>query len=337
MRKVAGVVLVGIGVFGILLAILLPTVAVPRSKKTPLDLNITIVSTGAAKLLDAASGETKTVQLKATRIVRSDSQKSDSTNTVVNESLCIVVVQANTPDCVPSSDPRLLSATTDRVAADRKTGKAVNDSKYGANVNGDKSVKHVGMGYKWPIDAKKKTYQFFNTDLKKAFPAKYLGTEKLQGLTVYKYVCDTGDQDYMISGIVSGKYNDTRTVYVEPKTGAIIKGVEHQVQTISGGAVALDTTLTFDQQSQKNQADYARNKINQLKLASLYVPIIAGVLGIVLLVLGLMSMRNGRNRPAAAAAGPAVPQSPADSSERGARPNDDGPTEPNEGQASTQE
>jgi hypothetical protein len=294
MRRAIGSVLVGFGVFAVVLTILLPTVVVSRSKKIPLDLDITLHSTGSAKLLDAATGQIQTVNLRSTQIVRSDSHASDSKNTTVNESLCTVIVKGDTPDCVQSTDPRLLSLTTDRVTGDRKTAEAVNIAKYNENVNGDTSVRHVGLGYTFPIDAKKKTYQFYQPDLLKAYPAVFKGTSKLKGLTVYEYVSETGTQPYQVQGIFPGTYTDTRTVYVEPRTGVIVKGVEHQVQALADGQVALDTTLTFDDKAIDFQADYAKDKINLLRLAQLWAPLALGVLGVAALIGGFLLLRGPR-------------------------------------------
>jgi hypothetical protein len=283
-RRISGIILIGVGVFGVVLAVLLPTVVVSKSKRTPLNLNITQVSSGPAKLLDAATGKTNDVKLRATRIVRTDSVASDSTNTTVNESLCIVVVtDPKQPNCVSSSDPRLLSVTTDRVTANRRSAEAVYVPGWGANVNGDTSVRHVGLTYKWPIDAAKKTYQFFLPDLKKAFPAKYIGSGKVRGLDVYKYESVTGDQPYLVQGLIKGTYNDTRTVWVEPTTGAIVNGVEHQVQSFDQSGktvVALDTTLSFEPSAIDYQTNFAQDKIDQLRLAQIWGPIIAGLIGI---------------------------------------------------------
>ena len=58
---------------------------------------------------------------------------------------------------------------------------AVNIAKYGGNVNGDTSVPHSGMAYKFPIDTKKQTYQFFQTDVGKAYPATYQGRPSWPG------------------------------------------------------------------------------------------------------------------------------------------------------------
>ena len=311
MRRVLGLILTGIAILALVLAVLLPAFVVPRVKKTPLDLDITIRSTGAAKVFNAVTGKVEDRNLRATRVVRTDSKASDSKNTVVDESLCTVIVAGDTPDCVPSSDRRLLAVTTDRVATDRKSGAAVDDKKYSAGVNGDTSVKHEGMAYKWPIDAKKQTYKFFLPDLKKAFDAKFVGTERIQGLTLYKSVCDTGEQAYLINGAFPGKYEDARTVWVEPKTGVIVKGVEHQVQTLDSGQLALDTTFTFDERSQKSQADYAKNKIRNLNLARVWAPVGLGVIGIASLVGAALLLRGRRGPGAHAETGEPQPVGPA--------------------------
>src|SRR5882757_683645 len=151
MRRWFGVVLVGLGVFGLAFAGLVRFWAYPDGEKTPLDLNIPIVATGPAQVFDTGSGQLKSVQLRADRTVRVDSQASDSTNVVVDERVCIVIQENNPPPCVPGTDPRLLTYTTDRVAANRKNARAVNDAKYGGNVNGDASVIHTGLTYKWPF------------------------------------------------------------------------------------------------------------------------------------------------------------------------------------------
>src|SRR3954453_13166521 len=100
MRKASGVVLLGVGIFAVVLAILLPTWVVSQSKKTPLDLDITqrAIATNA-QVFNSKTGKLDTVTLRATRLVQTDSHASDDTNTTVNESLCIVIVQGDTPDC----------------------------------------------------------------------------------------------------------------------------------------------------------------------------------------------------------------------------------------------
>lgn len=295
MRRVLGVVLIGLGLFGIAMTILLPTVVVDRSKKTPLDLDIRQVATGPATVLDAATNSPKQVTLRALRQVRTDSAASDGTNTTVVESLCITIDDGKLPEnCLPSADHRLLSISTDRVTANRRSGESVHVAKYHEAINGNTKARHTGMTYKWPIDAKKKTYQFYEPDLAQAFPATYEGTATRKGLTVYKYVSSTGTHPYKVLDTLPGTYNDTRTVYVEPRTGAIIDGTEHQVQKLENGSVALDTTLKFNQASIDYQANYANDKIDQLKLAELWGPIVLGVLGVAALVGAVLLLRPRR-------------------------------------------
>lgn len=306
MRRIVGSVLIGLGVFAVALALLLPFYVVPRAKKTPLDLNITIMATGTGKILNG-TGTLQDEKVESRRIVRTDSQASDSKYTTVDESLCTYIIRGDTPVC--PKDDRLLSFTTDRVTADRKTAESVHIDAYHENVNGDTSVRHTGLSYKWPIDAKKQTYQFFQPDLKQAFPATYQGTSKLKGLTVYEYVCSTGPQAYQIGGAVSGTYADTRTVFVEPTTGTIVKGIEHQVQMLTNGQVAVDITLTFDDKSQTSQANYAKSKIDRLRLVELWLPIILGVVGLALLVGGGLLFRKAPSGGRRGGGRGAIPQS----------------------------
>jgi hypothetical protein len=289
MRKALAAVLVALGLFGIVLTVLLPTVVVAKSKKTPLDLNITQISSGPAKVLDTTTNTLQNVRLRATRVVKTDTKASDDTNTTVFETLCIFVIQSsNPPKCPPKGDPSILSVSSDRVTGDRKSAESVHIPKYGEFVKDfgppDTSVRHVGLSYKWPIDAKKQTYQFFQPDVRQAFPAVYSGTDKVKGLTVYKYVCETGDQPYKVQGLYPGTYNDTRTVWVEPRTGVIVNGVEHQTQTLADGTLALDTTLSFDPSAIDFQSNYAKDKIDKLRQAQLWGPLITGILGAAALV-----------------------------------------------------
>lgn len=281
--------------FGIVLAILLPAVVVHASSKTPLNLNITQVSTGDAKLLNASTGKVDDVQLRATRHVRTDSHASNSTNTTVFETLCIVVVRGPTPNCLPSSDPRLLTITTDRVTANRRSAVAVHVPKFNENVNG-KAVRHTGLSYKFPINTKKKTYQFYLPDVQKAFPAVYQSTTKISGLTAYKFVSRSGPQSYKILGTLPGTLDDTRIVYVEPQTGAILDGSEKQVQTLSSGQIALATTLAFDSAAIKYQTHFAQSKIDQLNQAKVKAPLLAGVVGLLALVGGVFLLARSRKR-----------------------------------------
>ncbi|MGI8666624.1 MAG: DUF3068 domain-containing protein [Jatrophihabitans sp.] len=285
MRKALSSILVLVAVFCLLLAGLLRFYAPSRAEKTPLNLDIKQVATGPAKILNSSTGQLEDTNLIATRRVRSDSAVSNSDVTVIQETLCIVKDVDNPPECVSAQDSRLVSFTTDRVAADRKSAESVHGAKYGENINSDTnaSAQHLGLTYKWPFHAKKQSYKFFDPVSLQAPDAKFISTEKLVGLNLYKYEAVIDNVDLPVGPNIPGKYSDTRTVWVDPLTGVIVKGIEHQVRTLADGTPALDTTLTFDQASidyQAKQAKDGHSKINQLTV----------VLPLILLVLGLLAL-----------------------------------------------
>jgi hypothetical protein len=273
-------------------------------KKTPLDIDVTQVSSGTGQLLDTKTLQTQKVPVRSTRTVKTDGNASDGTYTTLDEKLCTVVVQGPTPACLPTSDPRYLSTTTDRVTSDRRTAESVHVARYAESVNGDRKVQHVGLTYKWPIDTKKQTYRYFFSDLGKAFPATYEGTEKVAGLTTYKFVSQTGVQPYQVptpAGLIPGSYEDRTTVWVEPETGAIINGTERQILKITNPAdpsgpklTAIDVSLAFDKSAIDDAASEAKDDRNLLKVAELWAPLGLGVIALAALVGAYLLLRRRR-------------------------------------------
>jgi heme/copper-type cytochrome/quinol oxidase subunit 2 len=220
---------------------------------------------------------------------------------VVQETLCVMRDVDDPPQCGDNPrDPRIVDISTDRVAADRKTAESVNDSKYHENVNGDTGVKHVGLSYKWPFHAKKQTYKFFDPISKQAPDARFIGTEKIGGLNLYKYQADINNVDLPVDNAqkIPGKYSDTRIVWVDPVTGVIVKGTEHQVRTFADGAPAADITLTFNKTAVDYQLKQAKDGRNKINLLTVWLPLIALVLGIVFLIAGVLIFNRESNRPA---------------------------------------
>ena len=70
-NRIVPLVLVGLGVFLLVVAILLPTYSVGQLKKTPLDIETTSVASGTGSILDAASlraGRAVVEDRKSTRL-----------------------------------------------------------------------------------------------------------------------------------------------------------------------------------------------------------------------------------------------------------------------------
>ena len=324
MKRIGGYVALLLGVFFLVLALSVKFVVAPKAVKAPLqipDKYRTIIATGNDfKMLDSAvksptAGQEISVSVYITRHIQGDVSKAhggDGTNAVYEESLCLMrETPANaTPPCSTASDPNLITVTTDRVAFNRVNGLATNNKKYQENVDGD-PIQHSGLGYKFPIDTKKQTYPYFDTVVGKAFPMTYVDQEKLQGLTVYKFVQQITNQPCYTNRTLPSTYSNTRTVWVEPTTGAIIKGTENLTQTLTGratldpssklrdpalkGKIALQGLLGFTDATQKSQAQLAKDNLPKVALVRTWIPLIGLVLGLILGGLGLFLILRGRD------------------------------------------
>jgi hypothetical protein len=297
MRRTVGFILLALGVTFVALALLLRFYVVPTLLVTPIDQFAQSFAPGTGTVFNPATlQEEQNVDMVAHRTLRGDVAASSHDVGVWDESLVL-----------EKADGALINASTDRVAWDRKTGEAVHCC--GEAVDGV-PTKHEGLSYKFPFGTEKKTYQFFDTTAKKAYPMSYQGSETIQGLTVYRFEqpidpVQIGESE--VPGDLVGEtapsvtvprfYNNVRTVWVEPVTGVIIKGQEkqHQVFRDAAGADAvtlIDVTLTFNEKTQKQQANLANDGRSKAALLGLWAPLVLGVVGLVLLVLGLILLRR---------------------------------------------
>jgi hypothetical protein len=87
-------------------------------------------------------------------------------------------------------------------------------------------------------------------------------------------------------------YRAQTTLWVEPVTGAIIKGAQHALQwtTNQGQFVTTlaDTNFVNNQASVRHTADQVREKLGQLILVRFWLPILGPVIGVALLIVGLI-------------------------------------------------
>jgi hypothetical protein len=293
MGRVTGLALLGVGTFLVATALLLRLFVLPSLLVTPIDQFAESFAPGTGTVFNPATlSEEQNVDLVAHRTLRGDVAASSDDVGVWDESLVL-----------EKSDGSMVNTSIDRVAWDRKTGEAVHCC--GEAVDGV-PTKHTGLSYKFPFGTEKKTYQFFDTTAKKAYPMTYQGSEQIQGLTVYRFEqpidpVQIGESE--VPGDLVGEtapsvtvprfYDNLRTVWVEPVTGVIVKGQEeqHQVFRDAAGADAVtlvDVTLTFNEKTQKQQADLAKDGRSKAALIGTWAPIALGLLGVVLLVLGLV-------------------------------------------------
>ncbi|MEV1158722.1 DUF3068 domain-containing protein [Micromonospora chokoriensis] len=307
MRSTSGAILVAVGTFLIVGAVATPLVVAPALVKVPLDQSSVTVSTAQnATVLDFGTlSERNGVNLTAHRAVRGDVKDGNADRAVFNVGVRVI-----------DDAKKEITLSTDRVALDRRTAMAV--ACCAEDINGA-PFKHEGLTYTFPFGTEKKTYQYFDNTARKAYPAKYVSTEKLQGLTVYKFEMTVEPiqiSEIKVPGSLLGSteqvvnagryYANTRTLWVEPDSGVIVKGQEKQLQTLRDGTGAdkikiIDADLAFTEDTQKQQAKAAKDARGQINLLTTVVPVILGLLGLALVLIGVyLVVRAARRRPEAA-------------------------------------
>ncbi len=308
MRRIAALVLIGLGVFLLVLAPMVKWYLEPRAAKAPLDRDSTSVATSAgdSTVLDAGTLTIrKGLTLTAFRQVRGDVAAGSSSHAVWDEFLRVTDESNNR-----------INVTTDRVAFDRVTAMAVNCC--GEMVDGDTTARHDGLSYKFPFGTQHADYPYFDGTLKRSFPMVYQGEETRDHLTVYhfKQIIQPASVESLsvppaLVGLTGSSamdvnrfYANARDVWVEPSTGIIVYGEEHQVQTLhdaSGGRELLtvfDATLRFTPQTERAAADEARTGASQLGLLRTGIPVAALVLGLLALGGGLFLAQGSGGRAA---------------------------------------
>lgn len=305
MRRIVALVLVGVGVAGLVLAAMLRFYATPRVVVAPLDqFSETVSVAEGATYLDV--GELELAEdrtLVATRTVRGDVGAGTDDTAVWD-----VFVKIIDPDKPGSGEDQLVSATTDRVAFDRRSSEAVNCCD--ENVNGEPTA-HEGIEYKFPFGAEQRTYQYFDTSLRRATDMEFVAEEEIDGLTVYRYeqrIEPTRITEIDVPGSLVGDeepsltldryYANTRTVWVEPTTGVIVRGAESQLSTLRDDTgrdrlTITEADLAFDDETVAAQADVARDGIAQARLVTTTGPLVLLVVGVIALGAGLVLALGG--------------------------------------------
>jgi hypothetical protein len=289
MRVVARVLL-GLGAFLLIAGILAVSYAPGVVKKTPLDVDTTTVYAGEAAKLDPLTGAFDMKPAYAIRHTLADSKKSSDDHVIMVETACAVFDTGGAKECVNGNDPDLITASIDVFAEDRVTAEAVQDK----NLPSD-AVPHDGLVNKFPFDVQKKTYPFWDGDAGKALDIDYQGTKSLFGLDTYEFQYTVKDVPIQIAEGIDGTYDNVITVYVDPKTGSIVKSGQHQQQYLDDGTPAADVTLTQTDASVKKAVDEAKTAGTSLTVLLTILPIVGFGGGILCLLGGLVLVMRERN------------------------------------------
>ena len=153
-------------------------------------------------------------------------------------------------------DERLVTASHRRVRhRPPQTPMAVNGSKYLPPSAEEKE----GLVNKWPFDAEKKTYPYWDGLLGEAVDATYDGTETIDGLETYRYHVLVEDAPTEVIEGVDGVYSQDKYIWIDPVTGSIINQTQHEVRELEDGSTLLDLQLAFTEDQVAANAEDAED------------------------------------------------------------------------------
>jgi hypothetical protein len=284
MRKIVGPILIGLGAFLLVVAVLAVAYAPGEVKRTPLGVNSTTKLEGQADRLEAG-----TRPIYALSITKSDDSVSTDDVVVFTNIACAVFDEGQERACADGDDENALSLSTDVFATDRVTAEAVD-----VDALPDDAEPHEGLVNKWPFDAKQETYPYWDGVTGSAQDAVFEREDEVDGLDVYVYRIEISNAPIEIADGVDGTYTSVKEIYVDPRTGAIIHQTEEQQRYLEDGSPALDLQLAFtDEQQAENVAD-AEDNIASLDLLTKTVPLVGFIGGGLLLLVGLFLVVSGR-------------------------------------------
>jgi len=325
MRRIVGLVFVALGVALIGLAVALPAYVYPRVK-IPQDPNLYLVAQGRgltvllAQSVDDGGIRVLTNQtVTATRRIRGQVRTGAPRPTGDN-----VFYRLAFRTDVAEQTNGLLTAYVEGGSINARTG--LSNNCCGDYISTDATdtvgtpIRHEGLQWKFPFKTQKKSYPFWDVNLKKATTAHFDGTEKVDGLLTYRFVQPINNvviSQEDIPGSLLGLtnqptvradrlYSDTRTLWIEPYTGAIIKGSEKVNQRlVSNGkqVPVIQGTLTYTDATVKMMVNKYKGNAASLRFVTRIGPRTGWILGPILILAGLVLIISARRADAARARG----------------------------------
>jgi hypothetical protein len=295
-QRIVGAVLAFVGAFLLIVGVLAQLYAPDRLMKTPIDVDSVTELEGEAELADGTGG-TDTFPVLAYSTTLADSEASTDDVVLFQSSSCLVKDEGGVDGCVSADDAqeRLLTASTDTFATDRRTAEAVNDP----DLLPASAEPKEGLVNKWPFDAEQTTYPYWDGTAGEAVEAVFDREEELEGLTTYVYQVTVDEVPIEISDGVEGTYSDDKEIYVDPVTGSIIHQTDHQERIDSEGNPFLIVDLAFTDEQVASNVEDAESSGSSLNLVRDTLPLIGYAAGIPLLLIGIglmvLAQRSRKN------------------------------------------
>ena len=312
MQRVVGAVLVGVAGFLLVVAALARFYLPGQVVKFPLnEYSVTrLAGSHVSYFSESSVKEITGVNAEAVNTTQGDVSSGSSSTAVWSSVLGVF----DTTNGNLTNNRKAITYDDSREAFDRRTGELVNCQSCGTEVD-KKKVRFSGQGAVWPIGVKQQTYQVYDTTLLRAVPAVYAGTKTIDGFKTYEFIENINNQQFgtiKVPGSLVGmsppsvtlpEYLTARIVtYVDPATGAPIKEVETQNQSLINPAtgvtalVRFNGTLTSTPKSVASAISNARPLDNKITWVEDLAPLLALIIGALCLVIGLVMLAAGGGR-----------------------------------------
>ncbi len=332
MKRIIGLVLIGLGFALIVCAPLFRFYVAPSVAVTPLNqytessgVGVIIKQLDLSKFLTPATDKyyppnQPAVGARVTKgdVIAAEQSTAQEQNLAVFDTFSRLNIA--TPDASATTndeDGRLITATTSRYAFGRQDSLLANCC--GANVAGD-SVDFSGvMPLKWPFFVEQQSYDIWDDQIQAAVPAAFAGEEERAGMNTYKFVQNIaptlvpGSEQSVPSDavglpgttpiVVNPYYTSTVTTWVEPTTGQIVDTSQQSLTTFRGPDATTDllTFLQFELRADpayvEQEAPGIKSKADQLNFLMNTLPIILLVAGIVSGIVGFLVWRPRKEEP----------------------------------------
>jgi hypothetical protein len=314
--RVVAAVLIGLGVLALVFAGGLAFVVEPRVAQLPYDMELTqsVAEAPNARFLQIVKGAAtvETGTLRSTVTVQPDPKSTADLEGPLDGSAMVWLAGQ---EVVRTDTNAVVSAYSTTLAVDRRTAAARPWNKHWLDTGSDRqNVQYAGHMYKFPFGTERKTYDIFDRDILDTRPARFVRTERIEGLETYQFVQELRDgrqrlpEDrlkvllgQLLPGATSGEvhYGNTRTVWVEPTTGQFIKVEERQNKSLVGNdgrsVVILDAVFTYTDDTIRKAAETSGSNRGRLLLVGVYAPIGLAVLGLLLVAAGIvLALRRPR-------------------------------------------
>jgi hypothetical protein len=288
--RILGRVLLGVGVFLVVAAVLAVTWAPGVAKRTPLDTNSTTILAGEGARIDLATGALDPKPVYVYSLSRSDSDASSDDHVLFVAQSCVVFDTGQDRTCVDGDDPNLISASEDVFATDRRTAVAVDDPNLPAD-----AVPHEGLVNKWPFDVEKKAYPVWDGLLGETVQAEYVRTETVDGLETYVFSTTVEDAPAEVVADTDGTYSSAIDYWIDPVTGAIVKQTQSQQRYLADGTQILDIDVQWTDGTVQRAVDDAKANRSSLTLLLTVVPLVGFIGGALALLVGLLLLLRRRS------------------------------------------